>query len=78
MPRPISGGVALCVIYSIDLGARLIWFRGKRTKLGALSHSIRMQQMVKKVSREGGLSALEGDLRKALGRSFLRWEKDKM
>ena len=29
-----------------------------------------------KKSREGGLSALEGDLRKALGRSFLRWEKD--
>ena len=27
-------------------------------------------------SREGGLTALEGDLRKALGRSFLRWEKD--
>jgi hypothetical protein len=24
----------------------------------------------------GGLTALEGDLRKALGRSFLRWEKD--
>ena len=24
----------------------------------------------------GGVSALEGDLRKALGRSFLRWEKD--
>ena len=31
-----------------------------------------------KESREGGLSALEGDLRKALGRSFLRWEKDKV
>jgi hypothetical protein len=30
------------------------------------------------VSREGGLSALEGDLRKALGRSFLRWEKDRV
>src|SRR5689334_22528076 len=29
-----------------------------------------------KESREGGLTALEGDLRKALGRSFLRWEKD--
>ncbi len=27
-------------------------------------------------SREGGLTALEGDLRKAWGRSFLRWEKD--
>jgi hypothetical protein len=32
----------------------------------------------KKKSREKGLSALEGDLRKALGRSFLRWEKDNM
>jgi hypothetical protein len=29
-----------------------------------------------KKSREGGLTALEGDLRKALGRNFLRWEKD--
>jgi len=27
-------------------------------------------------SRDGGVSALEGDLRKALGRNFLRWEKD--
>ena len=32
----------------------------------------------KKESRKGGLPALEGDLRKALGRSFLRWEKDNM
>ena len=39
---------------------------------------LRRNNLEKKVSREGGLSALEGDLRKALGRSFLRWEKDKM
>jgi hypothetical protein len=32
--------------------------------------------MVKKKSRDIGVTALEGDLRKALGRSFLRWEKD--
>jgi hypothetical protein len=31
----------------------------------------------KKKSRDKGVTALEGDLRKALGRSFLRWEKDK-
>jgi hypothetical protein len=35
-----------------------------------------MPRAKNKESREGGLSALEGDLRKALGRSFLRWEKD--
>jgi hypothetical protein len=32
----------------------------------------------KKREPRGNLSALEGDLRKALGRSFLRWEKDKV
>ena len=43
--------------------------------LKALKMSVAGNAKIKK-SREGGLSALEGDLRKALGRSFLRWEKD--
>jgi hypothetical protein len=39
------------------------------------SARLRRSQKQKK-SRDRGVTALEGDLRKALGRSFLRWEKD--